>query len=178
MKKIFIFAVLMICVCFSKAWADQIFTAKVTTVDKHVFTFNTEGKAYQFTTLFKSQESKDAIAAAGMKKEVIIVAEPDKVFGTDKPLFAPTGATILKLRAVILPGKGGVETGTFIAMECGDSCYFDFKNAKGKEQTFFAGSFANSKLFEDKPSMKGTKIRIVWQKVKKDNVLCFAEPIK
>ena len=157
---------------------DMPITGKVKKESDNIHTMTSSGVTYLLSTNFKSPQRKLIDAAAKSKAEVTVLGDFDHV-GSDPEtgmvVVTSEGHKVFTVKKVLKPNASGVSEGYFQELECGDSCYLTFTDAKGKNETYYAsGEMPNFDKMESDKTLKGKQIKIYWEKVKKnDRVAVF-----
>jgi hypothetical protein len=159
MKKIVIILCVILIVSLGTANAESILLSGVLTKkSNYVYLLQSDKATYQLNINKNNKAIRDMNSAVKSKKQILLLAAPEQIMtgsNKGKQLTSKDGFQIMKVDFTVNPNDIGTEIVTFASVECGDSCYFNFINGKGKEQSYYATNFYGFSKLENDPSYKG-----------------------
>jgi hypothetical protein len=153
---------------------DMALSGRIKKESANIYIMIANGASYLLSTNFNSPQRKaiDASVKSGVEATVIGYLSRIK-YGPDTNQFVvtPAGHKVFEVKNVLSAKNSGITKGVFKTLQCGDACYLVFEDSKGTEETYFAsGGMSNFEEMATNTSLKGKKIKVYWEQVKKDRV--------
>jgi len=153
---------------------DMALSGRIKKESANIYIMIANGASYLLSTNFNSPQRKAIEASVNSGAEATVIGYLDRVLygpNKDQDLVTPAGHKVFKVKNVLSARNSGITKGVFKTLQCGDACYLVFEDSKGTEETYFAsGGMSNFEEMATNTSLKGKKIKVYWEQVKKDRV--------